>query len=156
MNALFQMHSCPIGHLVINSHNAPHSNGWLRSNKEIIMLKNIIKAAALAGTIALGGVAATTGTASAQSGIYIGSGVIAVHFNGGHRFGRHHGHRNRYYNRCSPRKALRKARRNGIRHARIARVNHRGVVVKGRKWGDRVRIGFANNHRCSVRYVRAR
>ncbi len=121
------------------------------------MFKNIIKVAALAGTIALGGVAATTGAASAQSGTFLGSSSgISIHFGGGHRYGHSRGHRHGYYNRCSPRKALRKARRKGIRRAYVARVSDRGVVIKGRKWGDRVKIGFANNRHCSVRFVRAR
>ena len=121
------------------------------------MFKKIIKAAALAGTIALGGVAATTGTASADSGIYFGSGGgISIHFDGGRRYGHSRGNRRGYYNRCSPRKALRKARRKGVRRAYVARVSGRGVIVKGRKWGDRVKIGFANNRRCSVRFVRSR
>ncbi len=121
------------------------------------MFTKLIKAAALAGTIALGGVAATTGTASAQSAAYFGAGSgISIHFGSGPRFGYHRGHRHGYYNRCNPRKALRKARRKGIRRAYIARVSGRGVVVKGRKWGDRVRMGFANNRRCSVRFIYAR
>jgi len=121
------------------------------------MYMKIMKAAVLAGTIALGGVAATTGTASAKSSIYFGGGTgVSIHFGGGHRFGHRRGHRHGFYNRCSPRKALRKARHRGIHRAYVDRVSHRGVVVKGRKWGDRVKIGFANNRHCSVRFVRAR
>ncbi|MCB1463756.1 MAG: hypothetical protein KDJ90_15345 [Nitratireductor sp.] len=56
---------------------------------------------------------------------------------------------------CSPREAVIKARRMGLRHARVARVGHRAIVVAGRDWGRyggyRARIVFARNSRhCAV------
>ncbi|MBW3096057.1 hypothetical protein [Pseudohoeflea coraliihabitans] len=51
---------------------------------------------------------------------------------------------------CAPNKALRKARRMGIRHARIVRANRRVVKVAGRSRGHRVQAVFANTRRCPV------
>lgn len=62
----------------------------------------------------------------------------------------------RRHHTCSPRRALNKAQRRGVRHAHIRRINHRGVVVAGRKRGERVVIGFANHRSCPVRFVRVR
>ncbi len=58
-------------------------------------------------------------------------------------------------NRCSPYKAVKKARRKGIRNAYVIRVNRRGVLVAGRRWGERVVIGFDRSRRCGVRFVRS-
>lgn len=81
-------------------------------------------------------------------------GSLTLEFGNGPRYG---GKRHlRRYHTCNPRRALRKAQRRGIRHAHIRRINGRGVVVAGRKWGERVVIGFANHRSCPVRFVRAR
>lgn len=54
-----------------------------------------------------------------------------------------------YY--CSPRKAVKKARKKfGVKHAKIARKNHRKIVVKGYKRGHRVKVVFANHRGCPV------
>ena len=54
-----------------------------------------------------------------------------------------------YY--CSPRKAVKKARKRfGVKHAKIARANHRKIVVKGYKRGHRVKVVFANHRGCPV------
>lgn len=58
-------------------------------------------------------------------------------------------------NRCSPRKAVKKARRKGLRNAYVIRVNRRGVLVAGRRWGERVVMGFDRSRRCGVRFVRS-
>lgn len=133
------------------------------------MFTNKIKSVLIAGTVALGALVGTAGTASAdvRGGIYLDGPGISIGFGErrrdrgfGHRRGWDDGHRwdrPRYRsNRCNPRKAVRKARRKGIRNAHVARVGHRGVIVKGRKWGERVTIGFGRSRHCPVRFVRAR
>lgn len=68
---------------------------------------------------------------------------------------RHHG---KYFNPpssrnyyCSPRKAVKKARKKfGVKHAKIARANHRKIVVRGYKRGHRVKVVFANHRGCPV------
>lgn len=52
---------------------------------------------------------------------------------------------------CSPRKAVKKARKRfGVRHAKIVRANHRKIVVRGYKRGHRVKVVFANDRGCPV------
>ena len=147
------------------------------------MFTRKIKSALIAATIALGAITSTGGAAQAGSGggIYLSGGGIGIEFTSHRRHGRRHmgrghgrrhwghGHRRHRYDRrdrwdradyrrnsCNPRKAVRKARRKGIRHAHVVRVNRRGVLVAGRKWGDRVLIGFDRSRRCQVRFVRSR
>ena len=56
---------------------------------------------------------------------------------------------------CSPREAVQKAHRMGLRHAGVARVNNRAIVVAGHHWGHRAHVVFARNSRhCSVIGVR--
>ena len=120
------------------------------------MFTKTIKATAIAATLALGalaGTAATSGTAEAHGVGFQGKG-FSIHFGSGH--GHYHGHRGRgFRNKCRPGRALRKARSRGLRRARLVRLNRRVVVVRGRKWGDRVTVGFANRRGCPVRFVRA-
>lgn len=52
--------------------------------------------------------------------------------------------------RCRPVRALRKARRLGVRKPFIYRVGRRGVVVRGRAWGERVAVRFGRGRRCPV------
>ena len=60
----------------------------------------------------------------------------------------------RYRNVCTPREAVYKAANFGVRHAHIERVGHRLILVKGRKRGNRVTIGFVRNSRhCDVAFV---
>lgn len=136
---------------------------------------------AVGALAATGGAAQADG----RGGVYISGGGIGIQIGSGHGYRRSHynrswGHgprrdrwdrRNRRdrwdrgnrwdrptysRNRCSPRKAVRKARRKGLRNAHVVRVNRRGVIVAGRKWGDRVVIGFDRNRRCGVRFMRSR
>jgi len=123
------------------------------------MFKSQIKSFIVAGTVVMGALSATSGTANAEvrGSIQIGGPGFSIGF-GGHGY---HDYRDwdrpRYRrNRCSPRKAVRKARRKGLRRARVIRVGHRGVVVSGRKWGERVIMGFGRSNRCPVRFVRHR
>lgn len=116
-----------------------------------------IKAATVAAGLAVATLAAGIGTAQAHGpGVSFGAPGIQLEF--GHRHGPRHFDGGPRFRRdfCRPRKALRKARRRGVRRAYIARVGHRGVIVKGRKWGERVTIGFAHRRGCPVRFVRAR
>lgn len=55
---------------------------------------------------------------------------------------------------CKPRRALRKARRMGLRHTDIVRANRRKVVVEGYRHHRPVRVVFANEQRCPVIRVR--
>jgi len=121
-------------------------------------IKKIAKTALLAATLALGGLtgmAASSDTAEARSGIHIdiggpGFGLIF----GSNDFYRD---RDRRYRprRCTPRRALRKSRRMGLRHARIKRVTRRGIIVKARRaYGGRVIAGFGKHRSCPVRFVR--
>lgn len=67
-------------------------------------------------------------------------------------------HHDRYFNPpssrnyyCSPRKAVKKAHKKfGVKHAKIARANHRKIVVRGYKRGHRVKVVFANHRGCPV------
>ena len=55
---------------------------------------------------------------------------------------------------CRPRKALRKARRMGVRDPYIARIKRRAIVVKGYRWGDQVKVKFGRSRSCPVMVVR--
>ena len=132
------------------------------AKKEAKMFSTQIKSILIATTLALGALSATSGTASAEvrGGIYIGGPNFSVGISSGgygHRYG---GYRDRRWdlplNRCNPRKAVRKAKRRGVRRAHVVRVGKRGVVVAGRKWGERVVIGFGRKRSCPVRFVNAR
>lgn len=51
---------------------------------------------------------------------------------------------------CRPRRALKKARRLGVRHAFIHRIGPRGTVIQGRRWGRVVRVGIGAARGCPV------
>ena len=57
---------------------------------------------------------------------------------------------------CHPRRALRKARIRGIRHARLLRVSHRGTTITGRKFGKRIKVRFAPARHCPVKFAKIR
>ena len=115
------------------------------------MIRTTLKSLAVAATLMVGGVAASTTSANAgdlsidlrfggPGGFFIGD----RGFRGFHDFRRV----------CTPRKALRKARRNGLRRAHIVRVNGRRIVVAGRSRGDRVVVKFGRHRSCPTRSVR--
>ncbi|MCG6858411.1 MAG: hypothetical protein LJE67_10125 [Salaquimonas sp.] len=59
------------------------------------------------------------------------------------------------HNACSPREAVYKARRMGLRHANVARIDRRAIVVTGHSWGryggHRARVVFARYSRhCAI------
>lgn len=65
------------------------------------------------------------------------------------------GHDRRWDNGvCRPHRAVKKARRMGLRRAEIVRANHRKVVVEGFRHHRPVRVVFANERRCPVIRVR--
>ncbi len=75
-----------------------------------------------------------------------------------HRY-RDHRYRGDYdYRRrvCKPRRALRKARRMGVRDAHIVRVNRRVIVVKGYRYGYPAKVKFGRSRNCRVIAFRRR
>lgn len=131
------------------------------------MFSTMLKSALVAASLSLGAVAAGTAPAAASdgyiqfdaAGISVGFGERRRYRDRGHRTydnGGYRDHRRYRRNRCTPRRAVRKARRNGINRAHVIRAGRRGVVVAGRQWGERVVIGFGHHRHCPVRFVRAR
>lgn len=113
-----------------------------------------IKTAALSAVLGLGALAALPATAQADS-IYLGFGgghnrpgvEFFVGGSSGHAYrpGRHHVRRD-----CSPRRAVRKASRMGLRDAYVRNNNPNRIRVEGRKRGERVRVTFARAPGCPV------
>ena len=119
----------------------------------------MIKTSLLATLIAIGtlfGAAVSTATPAKADGRF----SFGVEFgNGYHHDVRRGDRRWRGWDRprrgvCRPGRALRKARRMGVRRAYVHRVGRRGVVVGGRRYGERVRVGFARAPGCPVRFAR--
>lgn len=121
----------------------------------------MLKTAALSALIGFGAIAAMPASAEASgaSSIYLGSGQGA---SGGFHFG---GERGRYYYRdsgrhnpgrhqareCSPRDAVRKASRMGLRDARVVDTSRRTIKVAGRGHGHRpATIVFGKAPSCPV------
>lgn len=127
----------------------------------------LIRTVALSALVGFGALASMPAPAMAQSGgIYLGFGSgnqgpsIGFHFNdrGRHdyrdnrRWGRDH-NRGRDYRGgfCSPREAVYKASRMGLRNARVVGSNHRVVRVEGHRHGPRYyQMTFANARNCPV------
>ena len=130
--------------------------------------------------VSISGIAATTASSQAGSrhfefridapGIHISSGRGYRDHRGyrSHRYdrrsrydrrdrrSRHYGGHNYRRGVCEPRKALRKARRMGVRRAHIARVNRHVVVVKGYRYGGRAKVKFGRSRHCPVVAFRTR
>jgi len=113
--------------------------------------------------VASAGVAASAPAANAGSidfGVTIGGhgGGIVIRDHRRHggwdRFEDHRGDRGWERGFCKPRKAVRKARRMGLRHTEIVRAGHRRVVVEGFRHRHLVRVVFANERHCPVIRVR--
>jgi len=127
-------------------------------------MNTFIRHALAALVVATAGVAASAPAANA-GGIGFefsiggpGGGVIVRDYDrrgGWNRFESHRGH-DRGWERgfCKPRKAVRKARRMGLRHSEIVRAGHRRVVVEGYRHHRPVRVVFANQRHCPVIKVR--
>ncbi|MEL6744833.1 MAG: hypothetical protein AAFO68_05110 [Pseudomonadota bacterium] len=125
-----------------------------------IQFNTLAKSAFLAAAIAIGGVAglgATSSSAEARSGVNIQIGGPGFSVDFGRGFDRHYGRPHRGYRRCTPRRALRKARRMGLYRTYVRRAGHRGVIVAGKR-GHRghVIVGFGKHRSCPVRFVRPR
>lgn len=133
--------------------------------KNISMLNKIIPTGLAAAVFAAGLslAAPTVAQAGGKLSLTINGehGSITIgdrrHRNGhnGRNYGGHHNHNNhQYVSVCKPRKALRKARKIGVRHAHVDRVGSRFVIVKGRKRGSTVKIAFERrSRRCNVAWV---
>lgn len=125
------------------------------------MLK-ILKTAALAAIVGLGALAAMPASAQAQGGTYLGFGSgaqgqsIGFHFSdrGRHDYRGYDRHRPRhqgYRNACSPRDAVRKASRMGLRDVRVVGTGMRTIRVEGKRHGYRYQtMTFANARNCPV------
>jgi len=114
------------------------------------MFKQLAKTLCVVAALGAAGVAAPTAASAGglNASVSIGSGGVDVQLVG-HRHHRRHGHWER--RGCSPRHAVRKARhRFGLHRAHIRRVNHRAVVVAGRKHGHRAVVRFARQRGCPV------
>lgn len=109
-----------------------------------------LQIAALAATMGLGTLAAMPTTAQAD-GIYFSFGAD------GSRAGVYVGDRGRHYRpaprraaACTPRLAVRKAERMGLRGARITRANRNIIRVSGRTRHGRSSVVFARARNCPV------
>ncbi|MFC3164534.1 hypothetical protein [Ciceribacter thiooxidans] len=125
-------------------------------------MRNILAKAGVAALIALGAVSATAGSAAAGADFGVGIYIGEPGYYPGERYGwrdsrdryeRHHRHdryERRQYRPCNPRRAVEKARWNGLRHAHVRRVTQRSVVVSGYRYGERDRMVFANVRGCPI------
>ncbi len=115
------------------------------------MFKNTIKTLIAVGVIAAGATLSTAGSANAGSvGVYIGNGHGGVYFSDGHRRGGYHkAHkRNRV---CTPRRALKKAWRLGVKRPYVDRIGRNRIVVKGFSHGHRAKVVYDRDRsRCPV------
>lgn len=113
-------------------------------------MKNILKTAALASLIGIGAMGASSIPAKAD-GIFFGvggnGGVVVGHR--GHGWGGPGWH-GPQRSACTPQRAVNKATRMGIRHARVVDVDRRTIKVRGRAYGDRVAVVFARAPHCPV------
>ena len=124
-------------------------------------MTHFLKKTILAAVLGLGALAASVPAASAAG---IGGSVETVGYRNGFHVqdrgmdrGRHGGwHRERHHGgwgdrgRCAPWLAVEKARSYGLRHAHVARVTPRQVVVEGSRFQRHGRIAFANARNCPV------
>lgn len=123
-----------------------------------------IRNAALSVLVAVGALGSIPAPALAQSGgIYLGFGSndrgpgVGFQFTDRGRYdyrdnrGRHGRDREYRGGFCSPREAVRKASRMGLRNPRIIASNHRVVRVEGQRQGPRYyHLSFANARGCPV------
>ena len=63
---------------------------------------------------------------------------------------RHYRARHHWRGRCSVHHARHKARRMGVHHPRVVRLNRHKVIVRGFHRGHRARVVFGNRHGCPV------
>lgn len=130
-------------------------------------IKTLGKAIALSATIGAGVLAAVPaqadslyfsfGSGGSRAGVVIGESGHARHWDrrGAWRDGRDwRGGRDRDWRHgrqsCSPERAVNKANRMGIHRARVADVSRNTITVRGRQYGDRVRVTFARAPGCPI------
>lgn len=113
------------------------------------MLKKIIPTSIGSMVVAAGLMLAAPVTANAGQITFSythGKGHVSV----GSNYHKYHKPR-RSYKKCSPRSAVRKAKRHGVRHAHIERVGKRFIIVNGYKRRAPVEIAFERRSRhCNV------
>lgn len=115
------------------------------------------RTAALSALIGLGAIAAIPASAQAE-GLYLNYGGSHAGVGVGMQFGSHdrvdyrHGPRydRRDYRRCTPHRAVDKARRYGVQRARVVDVGSRTIRVAGRKWGKRIHMTFGKAPSCPI------
>ncbi|MFC3208906.1 hypothetical protein [Aquamicrobium soli] len=100
---------------------------------------NSIKIAALSAFLGLGALAAVPATAQAAN-VQIGISTHNLNVGYGHGWNRV----------CTPGKAVAKARRLGVRHARVRSIGHRTIRVTGTRYGHRVNLTFSKARNCPV------
>ena len=122
-------------------------------------MKTFLTRIGLASMLAVGSLAALAPVAHADDfgvefrfgngndGVYVGDGD---RYRDGYRHGHRHWRDREMRRGCNPNQALDMARYQGIRRARIADVNPRVVVVKGRGPYGWERMVFANVRGCPV------
>ncbi|MDY8109199.1 hypothetical protein U0C82_08585 [Fulvimarina sp. 2208YS6-2-32] len=128
------------------------------------MFVKLIRNACLAAAVSLGAIGAAAAPAAANGfsvGVTIGNGPVAIDYRDrgrghGRGYGRDVRGRGHAAYGCDLRRAVHKASRIGMRHARVVRANPRAVAVAGRLNGDRAIIRFANRHNCPVAGIRGR
>lgn len=114
----------------------------------------IISTVALSAAISLGALAAMPAAAQAQSRIHLGVGVghhgpvVDVQYRHHHR--RHHRRPMHRARDCTPREAVYKAARMGMRNARVVGTGMRTIRVSGVVRGYRDHITFARAPNCPV------
>lgn len=116
------------------------------------MTGKLAKALAAAALVLTASSIALPATASADGlrfGIYMGEPYYAPPPRARH-YGRHDDRRYYRRDRCSVHHARRKARRMGMHHPRVVRMNRHKLVVRGFRHGYRERVVFANRHGCPV------
>ncbi|MDJ1462563.1 hypothetical protein [Nitratireductor sp. GZWM139] len=110
-----------------------------------------LKIATLSAMIGLGTLAAAPTTAQADN-LYFGFGIGDP--SGGYVYGHngrgHRAERPRRNRACTPRQAVRKAERFGMRRARVVKANRNIIRVVGRTHWGRQHIVFARAPRCPV------
>jgi hypothetical protein len=70
-----------------------------------------------------------------------------------YKYGNHnkgYGYKKQKIRYCTTGRALHKAERFGIRHARVINANKHSITVKGRKHGHRVKVKFGRHISCPV------
>ncbi|MDX3926838.1 MAG: hypothetical protein QHC90_13670 [Shinella sp.] len=109
-------------------------------------MPNILAKTLIAAFVGLGAIATSVPAASASD---TGIRVETVGYRNGFQLAFHEPHhRWDRRGRCNLRLAEAKARDRGLRRARVVDVSPRRVVVDGRRFGDRVRMVFANVRGC--------